>query len=88
MKIFICGTCRQGYDIQISGGINCPECGGKKWDSINKLPSSAGKYREKWAKEFGIMICDDEADIDKRKLSYLADRAMEGVNEGKKGPDG
>ena len=69
MKIFICGTCRQGYDI-------------------NKLPSSAGKYREKWAKEFGIMICDDEADIDKRKLSYLTDRAMEGVNEGKKGPDG
>tara|TARA_Y100000310_G_C20612172_1_gene778585 strand:- start:12 stop:296 length:285 start_codon:yes stop_codon:yes gene_type:complete len=71
MIIYICEDCRQGFDIECSGGIACPECGNKKWKQINKLPCFAEEYRKKWADEYGIMICNDEDDIAKRKVEHV-----------------
>lgn len=69
MNIYICEDCRQGFDIECSGGTFCPECGNRKWKRINKLPRSAEEYRQKWADKYGIMICDDEEDVKQRMES-------------------
>ena len=71
MRLFICATCHEGYDIEISGGIRCPECGGNKWKGINRLPRSASEYRKELAEKYGIMICDDDEDLKKRKLEWV-----------------
>lgn len=79
MKIYMCYDCRQGFDIEISGGIACPECGGKRWKRINKLPSSAEEYRKKWAEEYDVMICDNDHDMTTRKILWFGEQTMKGV---------
>tara|TARA_R100001244_G_scaffold110322_1_gene81583 strand:+ start:1406 stop:1675 length:270 start_codon:yes stop_codon:yes gene_type:complete len=72
INIYMCRTCHQGFDISISKGIECPECGNRLWTKINKLPSFAEKYREQWAQKYGIMLCDDEDDITARRRDWEA----------------
>tara|TARA_R110000824_G_scaffold372146_4_gene562258 strand:- start:733 stop:951 length:219 start_codon:yes stop_codon:yes gene_type:complete len=60
MTIYMCSDCRNGFDIEISGGIRCPECGGKRWQPVNRLPNFATKYREDWAKKYGIVILNED----------------------------
>lgn len=55
----MCDDCRQGFDIEISGGIRCPECGSKRWNSVNRLPEFANKYRKIWAEKYKIVIIDE-----------------------------
>jgi|TARA_R100001530_G_scaffold115124_2_gene82077 hypothetical protein len=72
MKLFMCRTCKEGFDIECSGGIRCPECDGNVWTRINKLPSKAEPYRQAWAEKYGIMMCDDAVDIKERQLDWEA----------------
>ena len=60
MMVLICETCREGFDIEISGGIDCPECGGRKWANIRNLPDKAMKYRLKWMKEFNAFPLNED----------------------------
>lgn len=53
MMIFICESCHDGFDIECSGGIACPECGGGRWKQIYHLPEKANSYRTAWAKLYG-----------------------------------
>ena len=62
MKIYMCRTCHDGFDIECSGGTACPECGSGVWTRINKLPRKAEPYRLKWAEKYQVMICDGEDD--------------------------
>jgi len=74
MRIYICEDCRQGFDIHISGGVNCAECGGRTWRSVKRLPSTpqGDKYRKAWAEKYQIMICDDDEDIKVRQQEWKA----------------
>jgi DNA-directed RNA polymerase subunit RPC12/RpoP len=60
MMAFICEACREGFDIEISGGIDCPECGNRKWASVRNLPNRAMKYRLKWMKEFDVFPLNED----------------------------
>ena len=59
MVIFICDSCKVGFDIEVSGGIDCPECGGRRWKAITKLPKKAEPYRLQWMKEFDVCILNE-----------------------------
>tara|TARA_R110002020_G_scaffold3108_15_gene14266 strand:+ start:249 stop:473 length:225 start_codon:yes stop_codon:yes gene_type:complete len=74
MRVFICVDCHDGFDIDVSGGIECPECGGRKWKSITRLPAKAEKYRMIWAEKYDIMICDDKEDAERRQIDWEADK--------------
>lgn len=67
MTIFICKSCYRGFDIEVSGGISCPDCGGKSWKPVSKLPSWASQYRKLWAEKYGIVVMNEgetEADYE------------------------
>ena len=69
MMAFICETCREGFDIEISGGIDCPECGSRRWASICNLPPKAQKYRDQWAEAYGVYPLNEGEEIPERFLN-------------------
>ena len=59
IKLYIWYDCRRGFDIELSGGARCPECGGNKWKAISRLPEFADKYRYEWAKDYGVFVLNE-----------------------------
>tara|TARA_R110000824_G_scaffold322745_3_gene509733 strand:+ start:4628 stop:4876 length:249 start_codon:yes stop_codon:yes gene_type:complete len=53
MIVYICESCKDGFDIEVSGGIECPECGSGRWKQCNRLPDKAMKYRIQWMEKYG-----------------------------------